>query len=115
MRVFWLVISRLIGLVAVVFALFAVAWFFYLHSHASRNPGSVARSLAGAVDGTGDDSHCRKRPGGWRCTVMRNSDRLGTFRVAPVGNHCWKATRQGRRPGKPVEGCIEIFDYLGWP
>ena len=97
----WMVVSRVIAVVGVVFALFAVVWYAYIHDHAARTEAGLAVSVAREAPGDGD-ARCRERKGpGWRCTLGKR-----TFTVLPGKKNCWRA------PARDLKGCVKIVDYV---
>lgn len=95
------IVGKLIGLVALVVAVFVVAWQFYIHDRAARTTGGIEVSLGRAVPGRGD-ARCRTRGANWRCTIGRRS-----FLVEPTRKNCWRV----REPR--LEGCVKVLDYVG--
>jgi hypothetical protein len=96
----WGIATKVIGVVALVVAVFVVAWYFYIHDHASRTEGSVAASLQRVLDA--DDVTCREADGGWRCRAGRR-----TFDVRKDGKkNCWRAR------GTEANGCVKVTDFV---
>ena len=93
-------VGKVFGVVALVVALYFVAWRFYIHDHAARTDGGIAVSLGRAVPGHGD-AHCSKHGTHWRCTIGRRS-----FLVEPTRKNCWRV----RTPR--LEGCVKVLDYV---
>ena len=100
MFLLWPIITKVIGVVAVVVAVFVVAWYFYIHDHAARTSGGVAASLHRVLDADGVE--CRDRGRGWRCDVGRR-----TLEVVPDGKkNCWRAR------GTQANGCVKVTDFV---
>lgn len=96
----WGIVTKLVGVVALLVAVFVVAWYFYLHDHASRTEGSIAASLERVLDA--NDVRCRDTGRGWRCTAGRRR-----FDVRTDGRkNCWRAR------GTDVNGCVKVTDFV---
>jgi hypothetical protein len=91
-------ISKLVFAVGFVLALFAVAWYFYIHDHAARTTGGVAVSLSRELD---KDARCHDTGRGWRCTAAGR-----TYAIVPTKKNCWRAA------GRDVQGCVKVIDYV---
>jgi hypothetical protein len=96
----WPIVSKAIFAAGALVAVFVVAWYFYIHSHAARTEGSVAISLAREVRGEGD-ARCRDQGRGWRCTIGKRS-----FVVVRGKENCWRVR------GRDLEGCVKVLDYV---
>ena len=98
-----MIVGWIFGVVALIVAVFFVAWYFYIHDHAARTSGGIEASLARVAPG-GEEATCRERDEGWRCT-------LGKKRVVLVvkdgKTNCWKAPKDRR-----LHGCVKVLDYV---
>jgi hypothetical protein len=102
-------LSKAIVAVGAAIAVFAVAWYFYIHDHAARTDGGVATSLSRELDADRASCRDRSRGSGWICVVSDESD-SHRYVVRPRGaKNCWTLDE----PGRDVQqGCVKVLDYV---
>jgi hypothetical protein len=97
-----MVIGWIFGVVALVVAVFFVAWYFYIHDHAARTSGGVEAALARVAPG-GAEATCRERDESWRCTLGKRT----VVVVRDGKKNCWRVPKD-----KELHGCVKVLDYV---